>query len=64
MSKRIVTMEDVAQAKEEKLAHYQEWLERGIISQREYDDSVRILNSLEGLLLFKSRKQELAQEAV
>lgn len=63
MENRVVTIRDVRKAIDEKLEVYREWLERGVISIAEYNDTARILDSLQGLLLFKSRKIEIALEA-
>lgn len=64
MAERFVTMADVKDAVQFKLSHYKEWLDAGIIDQKEFDEYARVLNSLETSLLFRSKNIETPMEAV
>lgn len=55
---RVITLQDVADAIEEKKSFYKEWLDLGIITKKEFDESLTILESFESALYFKSRSQE------
>lgn len=59
---RVITLKEVEEAIEEKMADHEEWFKRGIITKRELDDAQITLESIKGRLFSKSRapKKEIA----
>lgn len=55
MSDRYVTMDDVDSAISEKVEFYKEWLGKGLITENEYEDHVRILGSVRTSIRFRSK---------